>query len=254
MVGDLLNTHAGVFEQRLGFQNHRFVDPARGGFAAHLLDHGREVFRRDIELLGVEADVAFAFVVLLEQRHEFIEEHFAAALFDLAGLLALVDLGDDVERRGEKRPDDFVAVTLLVAAQHGFDELEELAYLVHVLRRDLQYGSLAEAHVDRQRRREVDLDLIDERFGERQKISRGVRRTFHRADDAVWIEKDDGVGLDVVVLHVDRHGGFARHHDDGRETVDRSRVVGRRVVLRVECGDYQIVRQIEDVAHLLFDA
>ena len=53
MVGDLLNTHAGVFEQRLGFQNHRFVDPARGGFAAHLLDHGREIFRRDIELLGV---------------------------------------------------------------------------------------------------------------------------------------------------------------------------------------------------------
>ena len=33
---------------------------------------------------------------------------------------------------------NLVAVTLLVAAQHGFDELEELADFVHVLLRDLQ--------------------------------------------------------------------------------------------------------------------
>jgi hypothetical protein len=34
----------------------------------------------------------------LQQRHELVEQHLAAPLLHLAGLLALVDLGDDVER------------------------------------------------------------------------------------------------------------------------------------------------------------
>ena len=58
VVGDLLNAHSGILEQGLGFEDHRLVDPPRGGLAAHLLHHGREVFGRDIELLGVEAHVA----------------------------------------------------------------------------------------------------------------------------------------------------------------------------------------------------
>ena len=146
-----------------------------------------------------------------------------------------------------------MAVALLVAAQHGLDELEQLPDLLHVLRRHLQHGSLAETHVHRQRRRKVDLNLIDERLGEGQEIGRGVRRALHRADDAVGVEEDDGVGPDMVVLHVDRHGGLARHHDDGREAVDGGRVVGRRVVLRRKGCNHQIVRQIEHVAHFLFD-
>ena len=146
-----------------------------------------------------------------------------------------------------------MAVALLVAAEHGLDELEQLADFIHVLRRHLQHRSLAEAHVDRQRGRKVDLDLVDERLRESQQVSRGVRRTFDRADDRIGVEKDDGVGLDVVVLHVDRHRGLARHHDDGRETVDRGRIVGRGVLVGRECGDDQIVRKVKDIAHLLFE-
>ena len=70
---DLLNAHSGILEQGLGFEDHRLVDPPRGGLAAHLLHHGREVFGRDIELLGVEAHVALPLVVLLQQRHELVE-------------------------------------------------------------------------------------------------------------------------------------------------------------------------------------
>ena len=253
MVGDLLNAHSGILEQGLGFEDHRLVDPPRGGLAAHLLHHGREVFGRDIELLGVEAHVALPLVVLLQQRHELVEQHLAAPLLHLAGLLALVDLGDDVERRGEERADDLVAVTLLVAAQHGLDELEQLADFVHVLRRDLQHGGLAEAHIDRQRGREVDLDLVDERFREGQQVGRGVRRTLDCADDRIGVEKDDRVGLDAVILHVDRHGGLARHHNDGRKAVDRGWIIGRGVLVGRECGNHQIVRKVKDVTHLLLD-
>ena len=146
-----------------------------------------------------------------------------------------------------------MAVTLLVAAQHGFDQLEQLAYLIHVLRRDFQHGGFPEAHVDRQRGRKVYLDFVDERLGEGEEIGCGVRRTFHRADDAVGIEKDDRIGFDTVILHVDRHGRLACHHDDGRKTVDRSRVLGRRIVLCRKRCDYQVVGEIEHIVHLLFD-
>ncbi len=191
--------------------------------------------------------------MLLEQGHELVEEHLAAPLLHLVGLLALVDLGDEVEGRGEERADDLVAVALLVAAQHGLDELEELPYLVDVLLRDLQHGGLAEAHVDGQRGREVDLDLVDERLGEGQHVGRGVGRAPDRADDRVGVEEDHRIGAHRVALHVDRDHRLARHHDDGREAVDRHGVVARGVVLGVERGNDQIVRKIEHVAHLLLD-
>ena len=54
MVGDFLDAHAGIFQQGLGFEDDRFVDPPCGGLAADLLDRGREVFGRDVELPGVE--------------------------------------------------------------------------------------------------------------------------------------------------------------------------------------------------------
>ena len=69
MVGDLLDAHPRIFQQRLRFQNHRLVDPSRRRLPAHLLDHRRQVFRRDIHLLGIEAHVPLPFVVLLKQRH-----------------------------------------------------------------------------------------------------------------------------------------------------------------------------------------
>lgn len=147
-----------------------------------------------------------------------------------------------------------MAVTLLVAAQHGLDQLEQLAYLVHVLRRNFQHGGFPEAHVDRQRGRKVNLDFVDERLGEGEEIGCGVGRAFHRADDAVGVEEDDRIGFDTVILHVDRHGRLACHHDDGRKPVDRSRVLGRRIVLRRKRRDYQVVGEVEHIVHLLFDA
>ena len=50
VVGDFLDAHAGIFQQGLGFEDDRFVDPPCGGLAADLLDRGREVFGRDVEL------------------------------------------------------------------------------------------------------------------------------------------------------------------------------------------------------------
>ena len=147
-----------------------------------------------------------------------------------------------------------MAVAFLVAAQHGFDQLKQLPDFVHVLRRHLQHRGFAEAHVDRQRGRKVDLNLIDERLGEGEEIGRRVGRTLHRADDRIGIEKDEGVGFDVVILHVDRHGSLARHHDNGRKAVDRRRIIGRSVVLRRKRRDDQIVREVKNIAHLLLDA
>ena len=231
VVGDLLDAHARILQQGLCLEDHRFVDPPGGGLAAHLLDHRGEVFGRDVELLGIEAHVPLLLVVTLEQRHELVEKHLTAPLLDRIGPLALVDLGDDIEGRGEERANDLVAVALLVAAQHRLDHLEQLPDLLDVLRRHGKQRGLAETHVDGQRSREIDLDLIDERLREGQKIGRSVRRTFDRADDAVGIEEDDRVGPHLIGLHVDRDGGLACHHDDGRKSVDRRRIVGRRVVL-----------------------
>ena len=118
-----------------------------------------------------------------------------------------------------------------------------------------QFGGYYEAlNVDRQRGRKVNLDFVDERLGEGEEIGCGIGRAFHRADDAVGVEEDDRIGFDTVILHVDRHGRLACHHDDGRKTVDRSRVLGRRIVLRRKRRDYQVVGEVEHIVHLLFDA
>ena len=191
---------------------------------------------------------------LLQELHELLEDHLAAPLPAGFRLVALVEFGDDVEHGREDRADDLVAVALLVAAQHGFDELEELADFVHVLLRDLQTGVLAETHVNGQRRGEVDLDLVYERLGEGQEIRGGIGRTFDRADDAVGVEENQHVGLDLVFVHVDRDHGVAAHHHHGREAVDGCRVLGRRIGPGVERRDDQVVREVAHVFHLLLDA
>ena len=253
MVGNLLDAHPRILQQGLRFENHRLVDPPGRRLPAHLLHHRRKVFRRDVHLPRVETHVPFPLVILLQKRHELVEQHLAAPLFHLTGLLPLVDLRDDIEGCREKRPDDFVTVALLVAAKHRLDQLEQLPDLIHVLRPDLQHRSLAETHVDRQRRRQVDLDLIDERFRKRQQVGRGIRRALHRPDDRVRIEKHDRIGTHRIVLHVDRHHRLARHHDDRRKAVDRRRIVGRRILVGRKRRDNQVVRKVKDIAHLLLD-
>lgn len=147
-----------------------------------------------------------------------------------------------------------MAVALLVAAQHRLDELEQLPDLVDILLPHLQHGRLTEAHVDGQRRRQVDLNLVDERLGEGQQVGRGVRRALDCADDRIGVEEDDHVGPHVVVLHVDRHGRLSGHHDDRREAVDRRRVIRRGVLVGRQRRDDQIIRKVEYIAHLLLDA
>lgn len=85
VVGDLLDAHPRVLQQRLGLQDHRLVDPARRRLAAHLLDHRRKVFRRDVQLFGIEANIPFTLVVLLQQRHELVEKHLTAPLLGHPG-------------------------------------------------------------------------------------------------------------------------------------------------------------------------
>ena len=52
VIGDLLDAHVRVFEQRLGFEDDVAVDPFRHRFAADAFDERREVFGRDAELPG----------------------------------------------------------------------------------------------------------------------------------------------------------------------------------------------------------
>ena len=54
VVGDLLNTHAGVFEQRLGFQNHRFVDPPRRRLAAQQSSLGKSTSSLNSQMTATE--------------------------------------------------------------------------------------------------------------------------------------------------------------------------------------------------------
>ena len=142
----------------------------------------------------------------------------------------------------------------LVAGKNRLDELEHLSDLVRVLGCHPQAGLFAETHIDGQRGRKVDLDLVDERFGTGDEIGRRIAGAGHRADHAVGAEEDDRVGHDFVLLRVDRHNGRTTGHDDRREAVDQGGIVAQRIAVDVERSDHQIVRQVINVPHLLLDA
>ena len=151
LLRNLVNALVGVFQQGLRFENHRLVDPTGGRLATHLADRRREVFRGEVELLGIETYIALLAAVLLQKAHEVVEDDAAAPLVLLLRLLVVVDLGDDVEGRREERADDLVAVALLVAVEQLLHQAEDLQDLGDLLLRDAQDGREAELHVDRQR-------------------------------------------------------------------------------------------------------
>ena len=81
LVGNLLDTHIGVFQQVFRFEYHIVVYPLCRRFARQFLDQRREIFGRDAQLFGIEGNASFLHVVLREQSDESPEDNLLTVFF-----------------------------------------------------------------------------------------------------------------------------------------------------------------------------
>lgn len=72
--GDFFDAQIGVAQQTLDFHHHQHRDPLAHGAATHIFNELRQIFRGELQLIGVPIHTALLSKIAREQLHEAIED------------------------------------------------------------------------------------------------------------------------------------------------------------------------------------
>lgn len=72
--GDFFDAQIGVAQQTLDFHHHQHGDPLAHGAATHIFNELRQIFRGELQLIGVPIHTALLSKIAREQLHEAIED------------------------------------------------------------------------------------------------------------------------------------------------------------------------------------